>query len=132
MRTASIKRRSDLCQCLRDMHCVGLALLFCVSAIVAQTPTRVTQFVVNSAIDSPFTIIFTGLEVYRDELVVLGAYGRVIGLRTDNLTIVHSLFDSTNLTNLYITADHDTGVVGVCTNREGRCQWMDVSSLFMI
>ena len=106
---------------------IGLSILLYVSVVWTQVPTRVTQLVVNSAIDSPFFITLTGLEVYRDELVVLGAYGRVIGLRADNLTIVNSLFDPANLTNLYITADDDTGLIAVCTNREGRCQWMDVS-----
>ena len=106
---------------------IGLSILLYVSVVVSQVPTRVTQFVVNNAIDSPFSITLTGMEVYRDDLVVLGAYSRVIGLRADNLSVENSLFDIVNLTNLYITADDDTGVIGVCTNREGRCQWMNVS-----
>ena len=113
------------------MFCCLLLVLFAAGA-QGWEPTRYREIDINGgAVDRDNIIVLTGLSVYRDELVVLDTYGGVItvnvNMQTDNLTVNNSLFDPLVLSHVYTAVDAATGLVAVCTNRRGRCQYMNVS-----
>ena len=89
--------------------------------------TGVSQIDIDSALNRYDNVVLTGLRVYRDEIVVLDTYGGVITVGAVNMTVRNSLFDTLSLAHVYSTVDDVTGNVAVCTNRKGRCQYMDVS-----
>ena len=89
--------------------------------------TRVKELDIDAALDRYITVVLTDLNVYRDELVLLGTYGGVISVNADSLTVKDSLFDTFNISHVYSTVDDESGVIALCTNRRSRCQYMDVS-----
>ena len=102
-------------------------LILCVVFVRGQINTRVSELEINSAVSSDNLIVISGLDVYKDELVVLDTYSGIITVRTESMSVAGEYFDRINLTHVYSTVDDDTGVVGLCTNKRGRCQYMNVS-----
>ncbi|KAI6654203.1 Plexin-A4-like isoform X2 [Oopsacas minuta] len=95
-----------------------------------QVNTRVDELDVNAAIPRP--VVLTGISVYRDQRVLLDTYTGVISVSTDSLMVDNSLFDTDNLTHVYSTVDDNTGVLALCTNKNGRCQYMNVNTLSVL
>ena len=109
------------------MFYLCVILLYCILT-GGQISTRVRELDINLAVDSDYVIVLTDLSIYRDELVVLNMYGGVISVNIDTLSVDNYLCDLVNLTHVYSTVNDETGVMALCTNRKGRCQYMNVSS----
>ena len=107
------------------LSCFLLAI--CVVLTHSQVATRVEELEINSAVMSNNLIVITGLNVYRDELVLLETYSGIISVQTEDLCMVKEYFDRISITHVYSTVDDVTGVLALCTNKKGRCQYMDVS-----
>ena len=107
------------------LSCFLLAI--CVVLTQSQVATRVEQLDINSAVTTDNLIVISGLNVYRDELVLLDTYSGILSVRTDDLSVEREYFDRINITHVYSAVDDVTGVVALCTNKEGRCQYMNVS-----
>ena len=104
-----------------------LLLFLCVIGVWGQVAIRYRELDINTAVDRQNIIVLTGVTVYRDDLVVLDTYAGVITVNTDTLEVENVLFDGINLTHVYATVDSETGILALCTNRKGRCQYMNVS-----
>ena len=101
--------------------------LLCVVFVRGQVNTRVSELEINSAVTSDNLIVISGLNVYRDELVVLDTFSGIITVRTESMSVEREYFDRLNIAHVYSTVDDDTGFVALCTNEKGRCQYMNVS-----
>ena len=107
------------------LSCFLLAI--CVVLTHSQVATRVEELEINSAVTTDNLIVITGLNVYRDELVLLDTYSGIISVQTEGLSVERDYFDRINITHVYSAVDDVTGVLAVCTNKKGRCQYMNVS-----
>ena len=106
---------------------LSLLLTLCAAGALTQGTTRLFQIDIDSALNRDNIVVLTGVRVFRDEIVVLDTYGGVITVGAVNMTVRNSLFDTLNLAHVYSTVDDASGNVAVCTNRKGRCQYIDVS-----
>ena len=109
------------------LSCFLLAICVVLTQSQTQVVTRVAELEINSAVSSDNLIVISGLNVYRDDLVLLDTYSGMISVHTDNLIVAMEYFDRINITHVYSTVDDVTGVVALCTNKGGRCQYMNVS-----
>ena len=109
------------------LSCFLLAICVVLTQSQTQVGTRVAELEINSAASSDNLIVISGLNVYRDDLVLLDTYSGMISVRADSLTVAIEYFDRINITHVYSDVDDVTGVVALCTNKRGRCQYMNVS-----
>ena len=117
---------ADSISYLSTMFYLCMILLYC-TLTGGQISTRVKELDINLAVGRENVIVLTDLSIYRDELVVLNMYGGVISVNIDTLSVENNLYDVINLTHVYSTVNDETGLLALCTNRKGRCQYMNVS-----